>query len=420
MEWQIEPDVDLQVIIFEAGPFDNPFSTSVDVTRFVGRGEVTIKRGRSDEFTSFNSGSCSFTLKNDNREFDPSNASSPYIDILKPLRRMQVIATYAGVVHVLFTGYIDAWPRGWTKTTGSVPIVAHDAITVMARAKTSPSLGVLVLDHPSDGRLDKGRLAGDLPEQYSGERILSLLQLAGFALGATLNIDTGLTRVVPVEPTGSILQLIQVAERAEAGFFMVDKDGIIRFYDRHSRFQESRIANVQRVFTDSQYAGLEVDHNLTQVWNDVVFNAPDGPEQRETDDASIHDYGVLTFSEELPVLSDPEAASRAQFFIQRYSQPQDRPAPITVSPRRNMPILFPAVAGRELLDRIQTQRTPLGVGPTVTYTGLVESIEHRITNQSWETTLGTSPIDVSDGSEAIFLIIDHSTLGNLDQETLAY
>lgn len=455
MKWKAEPDVDIQVIVFGAGPFDEPFAPPViDVTQYVRGGGISIKRGRSDEFSTFQSGSCTFTLKNDNREFDPSSPeqiildggssvvpadsidagasttpsdsfdaeaeddSSPFAAILKPLRRVQVLATYQGALRSLFVGYIDGWPRSWTHTTGSVEIVAHDALSVMARTQTSPSLGVLVLDHPDDGKLDRGRLAGDLPEQWSGERVLSLLQLAGFSFGVGLITDTGLTRVVAQEPTGNVLQLAQQAELAEAGFLFVDRDGIIRFLDRHSRFQDTRIGTVQQVFTDNQYSNLAVDRDLTQVRNDIVFSRPDGPEQRCTDDESIHDYGHITFRQEIPVVSDGETFARADFYCDRYGQPQDRPAPILVRPRRNMPQLFAACAGRELLDRIQVERTPLGVGPTTTFTGLAESIEHRITNESWETMLGISPIDVSEG--ATFLIIGDATLGNLDQETLAY
>jgi len=632
MQWAAEPDVDIQVLVTGAGPFDDAFTPPiVDVTRYLRGGGITIKRGRSDEFTAFQSGSCSFTLKNDNREFDPTrtvvaldlpgvagstattpdhadleptgdlyvraklsmddwtfgglgtifvgqwpnvsgnnswffgtnaagnlvfswttagtttitrtstaippfvngsihwvdvfidvnngaaghdvifrtsedgrtwtqlgttvttagttsifnstavlavgdilsyagqvyelevrnggmlgipvatpdfsaqpvgtrsftddagrvwtingtaairynDAASPFAAILKPLRLVIVQATYQSVQYPLFVGFIDGWPRGWTKSTGSVDIVAHDHLAVMARTQTSPSLGALVLDHPDDGKLDRGRLAGDLPEQNSGERIISLLQLAGFssAYGA-FQIDTGLTRVLAVEPTGNILGLIQAAEQAEAGFFYAAKNGQITFLDRHSRFQDTRIGDVQKVFTDSQYSTLEVDHNLTQVSNDVTFSRPDGSEQRAVDDVSVHDYGYISLNQEIPVVSDGETQSRAEFWIDRYGRPHDRPSPIVLSPRKNMPALFPATAGRELLDRIQVERTPLGIAPTQTFTGLVESIEHRITNETWVTTLGTSPIDVSEGDD--FLILNDATLGQINMHTLAY
>jgi len=425
VKWKIEPAVDITVLIFEAGPFDNPFSKNYDVTRFVHGLGITVKRGRSDEFTAFQAGSCEFSLKNDKREFDPTNVSSPFAAILKPLRRVAVFATYlGGPAMVLFVGYIDGWPRSWTKTTGNVRITAQDALSVMARAKISPSHGVLTLDSLIHGRLDTGRLAGDLPEQWSGERVMNLLQLAGFTAGSALVADTGLTRGVGVSPTGNNLGLIQEAELAEAGFFFIDKDGVIRFYDRHSRFQKTRTANVQAVFSDSQYSGLEVDRNLNQVWNDVSFSRPtisdsDPPnDQHFTNDQSLQDFGILSYDREIPVISDGETLGRAEFWVNRYGKPKDRPSPIVIRPRRNMSALFSKCAGMELLDRIQIQRTPLGIGPTDTYTGLVEQIEHRITNESWETTLAISPIDVDEGQT--FLVLNDATLGNLDQETLAY
>jgi len=458
MRWGPEQDVDLYVYIGAAGPFEEPFTAPfIDVTDKV-RGEdgITIKRGRSDEFTAFQSGSCTLTLRNDGREFDPSVPglvtldggssglvpvdlidagassspaavfdaaaeanSSPFAAILEPLRILAVVAVYASQLKFLFVGFVDGWPRTWSKTTGSVRIEAHDHLRVMARTMTSPSFGVLVLDHPDDGKLDTGRLIGELPQQFSGQRVETLLQLAGFGgPGQLLDIDTGLTEVLTEEPTGNILGLIQSVERAEAGFFFVAADGTIRFLDRHARFRAPRTGTVQAVFTDSQYTDLEVERDLTQVWNDVAFTRPDGLEQRVVDDASAHDYGYISLREQIPVVSDPEAQARAEFWVDRYGRPQDRPGPIVILPRKNMPGLFPKVIDRELLDRIQIERTPLGVTPTSTYTGLVESIEHRITNESWVTVLATSPIDVSEGDA--FLILDDATLGQLDSHTLAY
>lgn len=420
MQWEIEPAVDITVLITGAGPFDHVFTPPfVDVTSRIRNLGITIRRGRNDEFTAFQSGTCEFDLKNDNRDFDPSNASSPYIDILKPLRMVLVTATYQGVLYPLFVGYVDGWPRTWTKVNATVSITAHDSIAVMARTETSPSLGVLVLDHPNDGRLDRGRLSGALPQQFSGQRILSLLQLAGFGVTSELlDIETGLTEVIAEEPTGNILGAIQSAERAEAGFFFVRADGTIRFLDRHARFQNPRLGDVQAVFDDTQYQQLAVDHDLTQVWNDVGFSRPGGNEQRMADDESCHDYGHISLRQQLPVTSDGQTLARAEFWVDRYGRPHDRPAPIVISPRRDLPTLFPAAVGRELLDRIQVERTPLDVGPTTTFTGLVESIEHRITDDSWAVTLGSSPIDVSEGDD--FLVLDDPVLGQLDNRTLAY
>lgn len=463
MVWQVEPSVDLFVLLFDAGPFDNPFAKPFShITDYVHGQGLTITRGRSDEFQAFQSGTCSFTLRNNNREFDPLNTSSPFAHLLKPMRRMSVLAARAGILYSLFDGYIEGWPRGWIATTGHVEIVAHDSLATMARAVITPSNGVLVLDEANQGRLDSGRLAGDLSQQFTGQRITALLQLAGFTAGSDLVADTGLTEVIGREPSGNILQLIQDAELAEAGFFFVDASGVTRFYDRHSRFQKPRTANVQMSFDDTQYSDLEVERNLNQVWNDVTFSRPspevvEGEDPQEapsltqqfTDHESLHDFGILSYTQEIPVVSDGETLGRAEFWVDRYGQPKDRPTPIVVKPRRDMATLFPACAGRELLDRIQIIRTgvvdvidggdlfvpfdsvdsgssstpPIDIydatdSLTVTYTGLVEQLSHTITQDDWQTTLAISPIDVDEGAD--FLILDDSTAGNLDQEVLAY
>jgi hypothetical protein len=424
--WAGDPSVDIFVVVSSAGPFDPPFTQpSFELTNYAGRnyvlGEAGIKieRGRPDEFQPFQQGQLTLTLRNDNREFDPTNSSSPFAAILKPLRRIQVYVTYAGGLYSLFVGYVDGWPRTWSKTNGTVEITAKDALSIMARAETAPSHGVMTFDDPMHGLFDHGRFAGDLPQQLTGERVITLLQLAGFSDGTETVVDPGNTMVVASQADGNILGQIQDAERAEAGFFFIDSSGVIRFYDRYSRFLKPRTGTVQRVLTDREYSGLQVDFDLESTWNDVGFTRPDGLDpQRFVDEMSLHDFGIRTFSDELPVVSDGELLARAQFWTLRYGQPKDRPSPVQIKPRKNMASLFPFVARVELLDRVQLQRTPLGVGPMTTFTGLVEHVAHDIDRESWVTTLTTSPIDVDDG--AGFLIFDDAVNGKFDTAEFAY
>ena len=136
------------------------------------------------------------------------------------------------------------------------------------------------------------------------------------------------------------------------------------------------------------------------------------------DEESLHDFGILSYQQTIPVLSDGETLSRAQFWSQRYSQPKARPTAIEVRVRRDMPFLFPKVAGVDLLDRIQIKRTPLRMGTTNTFTGLVEQVQHTIGRDSWVTNLAISLIDVDDG--ALFLRLNSSSQGKLGINTLAY
>jgi hypothetical protein len=431
--WAADDDVAVIVQVSGAGPLDPLYAgQTFQLTDHAGRNYVdgnvgiTIRRGRSDEFGHFQPGTCTLTLHNDNREFDPTNASSPFISILKPRRMLRVITGRVSdfsTFTILFTGYIDAWPQAWTKTTGTVEVVAHDLLSVLSQTTTSPASGALILDNPYQGRLDFGRLAGELPQQSTGERVAALIGLAGLS-SQVVDIAHGLTDVLGLDPTGDVLELCQQAEEAEAGFLFVDAYGVLRFLDRHSRFQHPRLGTVQASFTDSEYSGLAVDFNLNQMWNDVRFSRPsqsdlDMPvEAVKVNDDSIALYGRRVYSQSIPVTNDGETLGRAEFWLNRFGVPQQRPAPVTIKPRRDLDSLFMRTVRRELLDRVQLTRTPLGIGPPITYTGLVEQVEHRITRDDWQCSIGISPIDVDEGST--FLVLNSATLGQLDQEALAY
>lgn len=425
-----EPDTAFAVLISTAGPLDPPgsgqsfnLSDHAGVDYLDGEAGISIRRGRSDEFGHFQAGSCSFTLRNNNREFDPNNSSSPFADILKPRRHVLIVTGHPSdptSLTVLFAGYIDAWPQTWTKTTGSVEIVAHDLLSVLAQSTTSPASGVLIFDDPIFGIWDRFRFTGDLPQEFTGERIESLIQMSGLS-AQSVSLQQGLTQVVGLEPSGDVLGLCQEAETAEAGFLFVDRAGTLRFYDRHSRFQNPRLSTVQATFTDDQYSGMAVEYGLAQMWNDVRFTRPaasegDMPiEQIVVDEATIAEFGRRAHSASIPVISDGETLARAEFWRDRYSAPQQRPSPVQIKPRRDMDGLFMKVARRELLDRVELVRTPLGVGDPIVFTGLIEQLEHRITKTDWTCTIGISPIDADEGED--FLIFDQ---GNWDEHTFAY
>lgn len=352
--------------------------------------------------------------------------ASIFAPILKPRRQVAVYTVLDGdltTLQYLFAGVIDGWPETWGSTTGSVPITAHDLLSILAQTDISEAPGGLVLDSAFQGQLDQERLAGDLPQQFTGERIETLIQFAGLST-QPLSLDTGLTEVAALVPTGDVLGLCQEAEEAEAGFLYVDRSGDVMFLDRHSRFQTTRIAEIQATFTDTQYTGLSVDYSTTQMWNDARFTRPaiddaDMPhEATQSDEVSIHENGRKQYRKTIPVVSDGETLARAQFWVSRYGRPRRRPSPITIRPRKNLDALFLPLAGMELLDRIQLVRTPLGIDPAVRFTGLVQQIGHEITKDDWVCTLATSPIDIDDGLN--YLVLDGGTLGQLDEEVLSY
>lgn len=419
--WRIEPGVSLTVFIVGAGPLE-PFQVPVfDVTGYVMADPgITISRGRSSEFDNFQSGTCTFHLNNEGRRFDPTNASSPYIAVLKPSRMVVLQFSYAGVGETFYLGYLDGWPQSQDRADRRpvVEIVCKDFLSILSRTRVSATTFTLDVS-----LLDIDNLSGDLPEQFTGERIAALLSMAGFDVSTMRDIDRGITVLPASNGTGVVLSQSQDAEMAEAGFLYVARNGAITFLDRHRRFSDPRLSTVQTTFTQEEYGGIQVDNDLVRTWNDVRFSRPGGLPQIARNDASIADHGLLTFpesgeAEEIQVLSDGEALARAQFWVQRYAGIAPRPSPITIKPRRNMPGLFLRCVQRDLMDLIAIERTPQGVGSTTTYTGHIQSVTHQITNEDWTTTLAIAPYDVQ--ANTGFLVLDDGALGKVGVGRLAY
>jgi hypothetical protein len=133
-----------------------PLSTSptwVDVTEYVRHSPgVSISRGRQSSTGTFSPGSCTFSLDNRDRRFDPQYASSPYNGYLTPRRQVRVSATWpaadilagaelwldAGLdvapPVVIFRGHITGWPTAYpfVGTDSTVDIEAYDGLAWLA------------------------------------------------------------------------------------------------------------------------------------------------------------------------------------------------------------------------------------------------------------------------------------------------
>lgn len=103
---------------------------------------IETNRGRNQELDRYQAGTCSVTLKDTARKYDPTNAAGPYFPNLRPMKRLRVLATWAGVTYPVFSGYIDSIdpeyagpPNGMATAT----IRATDGFKVLAAAELPSS-----------------------------------------------------------------------------------------------------------------------------------------------------------------------------------------------------------------------------------------------------------------------------------------
>ena len=79
----------------------------VDVSDQVNR--IETNRGRTALSDQFQTGSLSLTIVDQNGDFNPQNVSGPYYNLLTPMKKVQITATFNGVTYPIFSGFITSY-----------------------------------------------------------------------------------------------------------------------------------------------------------------------------------------------------------------------------------------------------------------------------------------------------------------------
>jgi len=193
---------------------DSPVATpTIDLSSQTRK--ITIKRGRNIMRDTYEAGTCTVRVIDQDGSFNPQNPSSPYFGYLTPLRKVRVAATTSTTQSFLFSGYVTdykyTYPQG--QELGYVDIICSDAFRLFAMANVTTVTSAT---------------AG----QTTGTRIDKILDQVDFPSSMRI-IDAGST-TCQADPatTRTSLQAIQVAEFTEQGAFYVRADGEVEFKDR--------------------------------------------------------------------------------------------------------------------------------------------------------------------------------------------
>lgn len=110
--------------------------TSAGVWRDISADFVSgsIRRGKQRELDDYQPGTSSLLFNNTSRQYDPSNTAGPYYGSILPMKRLWVLASWAGITYSKFFGYTDRWIQ--TKQGphhGTTTVTATDAFKVLNR-----------------------------------------------------------------------------------------------------------------------------------------------------------------------------------------------------------------------------------------------------------------------------------------------
>ena len=101
-----------QFLILDIGQLDintlgDPGSLIVDVSNQVNR--IETNRGRTALSDQFQTGSLTLRIIDQNGDFNPQNPSGPYFNLLTPMKKVQITATYGSTTYPIFSGFITSY-----------------------------------------------------------------------------------------------------------------------------------------------------------------------------------------------------------------------------------------------------------------------------------------------------------------------
>jgi len=362
-------------IAFPTDPGSAP--TYTDVSEFHRR--TTITRGRDHELDKVVAGKAKIRLRNVDGRFDPTNLASPYSPNVRPMRRVQIQATWQGVTYDRFNGYIEDWPQAWTQGPAGdawVEVTAVDAFKVLALAKVSTTRSA----------------------ELSGTRVNAILDAVGWP-AADRAIDAGLTTVqgstLVDEPALSHLQLV---ETTEGGVLFVSRDGKITFLDRTKPITVA-LDDVNLTWGDSglekDYVDLSTSFDDSQIWNDVKVTAPGNPDGVASDATSQTHYFKRTRVESTIHQDSNEQQSKAEYLAARFGEPALRVTGLDLGSAKGQDVQWPHILGRELHDKVRVNKRPVG-GGTISQDSFLEGYTETIRQGVWDIAWNLSPLDTVD------------------------
>ncbi len=190
-------------------------SIIVDVSNQVNR--IETNRGRTALSDLFQTGSLTLRIIDQNGDFNPQNVSGPYYNLLTPMKKVQITATYGATTYPIFAGfitsYVTTYPDESEADLAMTTIQAVDAFRLAQLAQISTVTGAT---------------AGDL----SGTRINEILDEIDWPISQR-DIDAGLTTLQADPGTNrTALQALQTATESEYGAIYVSADNNFVFQDR--------------------------------------------------------------------------------------------------------------------------------------------------------------------------------------------
>jgi hypothetical protein len=356
--------------VWDTAVWDESFwgsgDTWVDVSRYVR--QITTRRRFARDVQAWETGEASVVLDNRDGRFSPTNLAGPYVTggvtQVRPWRPLRIRFTYNGETFDVYTGYAVTWQERYSE------------------ANVDASVNVSCVDE--QGRLslfDGLEQAEQGSGETTGQRVHRILTNAGYT--GIRNVDSGVVTCQPTTLASNAVTELKLTADSEGGALWVGADGSVWFADQYGLLEDARSVSSQATFTDyidDLYPVAEItpDDSGDLLANIVAFARVDGTAQSFADASSRALYGDLRYTRtDLVSETDPQVAGVAEFYLQRYREPEYRFASLKVTPRTKPSTLFRKVLDLRVRDRVTVVHDHPG-GHTVTRSNFLSGVSHTM------------------------------------------
>ncbi len=372
----------------------------VDVSNQINR--IETNRGRTALSDQFQTGALTLRIVDQNGDFNPQNVTGPYYNLLTPMKKVQITATFNNVTYPIFSGFITSYVTTYPGESGEdVAITTIQAVDAFRLAQLAQISTVT------------GAIAGDL----AGTRINEILDEISWPTSQR-DIDAGLTTMQADPGTNrTALQALTTVSTSEYGALYVDANNSFIFQDR--AVTVGSIGGTPTVFADN---GTGIDYfdaswilNDTLIFNKATITRAGGSAQVALNQASIDKYFLHSyFQDNLLMQTDAVALDYAQAYVASRAETTIRCDAIVLdlyTPNYDTGVV--AALDLDFFDPITIITTQPG-GSLLEKTLQIFGVRMNITPNSWKTTFTTLE-PVIDG-----FIIGNVDYGVLGQNVLSY
>ena len=360
--------------IFGTNVFGDSTSVIVDVSDRIDY--IKTRRGRDAVSDEFQAGQLTLRIIDQNGDFNPQNVTGPYYELLSPMRKVQITATYEGVTYPIFSGFITSYLNTQPQEATALAYTTIQAIDAFRLAQLAQVTTVA------------GASAGDL----TGTRINQILDQIQWP-NSMRDVDAGQTTVQNDPGTlRTSLFAMQTVSTTEYGALYVDASGSFVFQDRALTTSSVALPSVD--FNDDGTGISYVDANWVLndvlIYNKATVTREGGTPQVAFNQASIDKYFLHSFNEkDLLMETDAVALNFARAYVASRQETSIRCDSIDLdlyTPNYSAGIV--AALDLDFFDPITVTTTQPG-GSTISKTLQIFGVQNFITPNSFKTTFTT-------------------------------